>query len=336
MTIRVLVVEDSLVQRTHLVRTLESEGDITVVGEAEGADEAIALAASLHPDVITLDLEIPGGGGHHAIEQIMAFTPTPILVLSGTIAGRESTGAVEALVAGAADVLPKPRTWDAAAERMVRERVRILRGVTVLRHPRGRRGSSTAGGTVARGTGVPIVAIAASTGGPAALAVVLGGLRGLRASVLVVQHLHPDFVDGLVTWMERVSALPVELARDGAALRAGVVLIAPGDAHLKVGSHDTVVLDPSPETLHRPSADQLFASLEPTERPVVAVVLTGMGDDGAAGLLALRRKGAATIVQDESTSAVFGMPRAAERLGAAGQMLPLDEIADAIIAAARS
>lgn len=332
--IRVLVVEDSLVQRAHLVRTLEADGDITVVGEAEGATEAIEGAARLAPDVITLDLEIPGGGGQHAIEQIMAFTPTPILVLSGTIAGRESTGAVDALVAGAVDILPKPRVWDAAAEQVVRERVRILRGVTVLRHPRGGQARPGRAASPARpGAAVPVVAIAASTGGPAALAEVLGSLGSLGAAVLVVQHLHPDFVDGLVTWMARVSTMPVQLAGDGQPLRPGVVLIAPGDVHLTVSSEDTVALTPEPQTLHRPSADVLFRSLDATRRAIVGVVLTGMGDDGAAGLLTLHQAGATTIVQDEATSAVFGMPRAAHRLGAATMMLPLEQIADAIVAA---
>ncbi len=329
--IRVLVVEDSRVQRAHLVRTLEADGDITVVGQAEGAVEAINLAASLAPDVITLDLQIPGGGGQHAIEQIMALTPTPILVLSGTIDGRESARAVDALMAGAVDILPKPRTWDAPAEQTVRERVRILRGVTVLRQRRG--GHTVPYAAATAGTGTPVVAIAASTGGPAALAVVLAGLGQLQAAVLVVQHLHPDFVDGLVAWMKRVSSLPVELARHGEPIRRGVVLIAPGEVHLKVGADDTVVLDPEPQTLHRPSADALFASLERRGRATVAVVLTGMGDDGASGLLTLRRSGASTIVQDETTSVVFGMPRAAHLLGAAESVLPLERIADAIVKA---
>lgn len=334
--IRVLVVEDSAVQRAHLVRMLAADGDIEVVGEAEDAQEAIACAASLRPDVITLDLQLPGGGGQHVIEQVMAHSPVPILVLSGAIAGRESTAAVDALVAGAVDVLPKPRRWDADVERTVRERVRVLRGVTVLRHPRGSRRTGPVVAQRRTGAAVPVVAIAASTGGPNALAEVLGGLGVLPAAVLIVQHLHPDFVDGLVTWMARVSAMPVELAGDGMKLRPGVVLVAPGGVHLTIGDDDRVVLDPEPETLHRPSADALFRSLDARRRAIVAVVLTGMGDDGADGLLGLRRGGAVTIAQDESTSAVFGMPRAAARAGGAVSILPLDRIAGAIVAAVGS
>jgi two-component system, chemotaxis family, protein-glutamate methylesterase/glutaminase len=335
--IRVVVVEDSRVQRAHLVKILEAEGDITVIGEATDADEAIDLVRSQKPDVVTLDLAIPGGGGLHAIEQIMAFSPVPILVLSATVTGRESQAAVQALLAGAVDALPKSARWGREAEQAVRERVRVLRGVSVVRHPRGRLAASRrTGGARNAGarTATPIVAIGASTGGPAALATVLAGLGGLQAAVLVVQHLHPGFIDGFVAWMQRVSALPVEIAADGADLRPGVVYIGPGDVHLKAGHDDQIVLDPEPPALHRPSVNVLFSSLaDRRDRHRVGVLLTGMGDDGAAGLLALRRGGAVTIAQDEATSIVYGMPQAARRLDAAMQVLPLEEIAAAVVKA---
>jgi two-component system chemotaxis response regulator CheB len=330
---RVVVVEDSLVQRAHLVRMLESEGDIEVVGQAVGAAEAIKLVETLRPEVVTLDLQIPDGGGQHAIEQIMAFTPTPILVLSATVTGRGSHEAVQALMAGAMEALPKPERWDAAAERAVRDRVRALRGVTAVRHPRGGRlpRRPPARTPPPSGPGGAVVAIGASAGGPAALAVVLAGLTGVRASVLVVQHLHPDFVAGLVSWMARVAALPVELARHGTHLQPGVVYIAPGQTHLKVGSGHQIELDDQPPSLHRPSVDVLFSSVATyVDGPKVGVLLTGMGSDGAAGLLELRQHNAVTIAQNEATSVVFGMPRAAQRLGAATQVLALQDIAFAI------
>lgn len=335
--ISVVVVEDSRVQRAHLVKVLEADGDITVVGQATDADEAIEVVRSLKPDVVTLDLAIPGGGGQHAIEQIMAFSPVPILVLSATVTGRESQAAVEALLAGAVDALPKRSHWGAEAEQALRERVRVLRGVSVVRHPRGRLAASRAA-RAARSessrTATPFVVIGASTGGPAALATVLAGLGGLQAAVLVVQHLHPGFIDGFVAWMRRVSGLPVEIAADGAEIRPGVVYVGPGDVHLKVGRDDHIVLDPEPPSLHRPSVNILFSSLaDRPDRHRVGVLLTGMGDDGASGLLALRRGGAVTIAQDEATSIVYGMPQAARRLDAATQVLPLDEIAAAIMRA---
>jgi two-component system chemotaxis response regulator CheB len=321
------------------VHSLQADGDITVIGEAESAAEAIELVQSLRPDVVTLDLQIPDGGGQRVIEQIMAVAPTPILVLSASVADRESIAAVEALVAGAVDILPKPARWRAVDEAALRSRVRLVSGVAVIRHTRSARSAARAGSPARRAAqrGTPIVAIGASTGGPAALAAVLSGLDGLPASVVIVQHLHPDFFGGLVSWMARVTTLPVELAAAGEPLRAGVVTIAPGGVHLKVDDEDRVVLDPDPESLHRPSVDVLFKSL--ATRPAgrnVGVLLTGMGDDGAAGLLELRKRGDVTIAQDEATSVVFGMPRAAQRLGAALHVTPLDKIAALITKAVKA
>jgi two-component system chemotaxis response regulator CheB len=193
------------------------------------------------------------------------------------------------------------------------------------------------------------VAIAASTGGPAALAEILPRLGGLSVPVLVVQHLHPQLVDGFVGWMQRVSALPVVVAADGDRPQPGIVYIAPAGAHLKLapapglppvplGPPRTIptggrrlVLDQEPPGLHRPSADELFCSVAATAGgQAVGVLLTGMGEDGAAGLLALRRQGGVTIAQDEPTCIVFGMPQAAQRLGAASEVVGLDEIHGAV------
>ena len=182
----------------------------------------------------------------------------------------------------------------------------------------------------------PVVGVAASAGGPAAVAEVLAGLAGLPAPVLVIQHLNPEFVDGFVGWVAKISPLPVELARQGSPLRRGTVYVAPAGVHLKVAPSRHVVLDPDPPMLHRPSADQLFASLaEHLGRSAVGVVLSGMGGDGAQGLLALRERGGVTIAQDEASSAVFGMPRAAALAGAAASVLPLGEISGAIWGAVR-
>src|SRR6185295_14663177 len=233
---RVVVVEDSLVQRAKLVAVLEADDDIRVVGEATTALEAIALVASLRPDVVTLDLNIPDGGGQFALEQIMANTPTPILVLSSTVSDKSSAPAVEALVGGALLAVPKPTQWTAEFESELRRNVRTIRDVTVIRHPRGRLGrlpmrpsrlsslprAATSSSRVNRAESC-VVAIAASTGGPQALATILEGLASLKAPVLIVQHIHPDFANGLVDWMARVSPLEVVLAVHGQTLRAGCV-----------------------------------------------------------------------------------------------------------------
>ena len=331
--IRVVVVEDSLVQRVHLMRVLEADGDIVVVGQASCAGEAVQVVADERPDVVTLDLNLPDRSGIFVIEQIMAHAPTAIVVLSASVVSGHSGPAVEALVAGALDALPKPVAWTHAEEAYLRRSVRSLHKVPV----RGRRKGAPVRQPPAKvAVGLPVVALAASTGGPAALAQVLAGLGGLRAAVLVVQHLHPDFVAGLVEWMARVSALPVELAVQGRTLVPGRVYIGPGDVHIRLGAGRRVVLDPEPPSVHRPSADELFASLAEHAGPSgVGVIMTGMGQDGAAGLLALRRRGGRTLAQDEATCAVFGMPQAADRLGAVNRFVPLAGIPAAVVRAVR-
>ena len=339
--VRVVVVEDSLVQRAFLVRTLEAEGDIQVVGQAEGAVEAAALVERLRPEVVTVDIHIPDGGGAHAIEQIMGNVPTPILVLSASVENRQSVAAVEALVAGALDALPKPRRWTAEHQALVRSRVRALRDVTVVRHPRGRlRQSRTSCDedhvqSAPRACASRVVGIAASTGGPPALASVLGGLDGLDAPILVVQHLHPDFVDGLVQWMARVTRLDVQVATNREPARPGVVYIGPGDVHLRLDADLRISLAPHPVCAHRPSADELLQSIAIHAGPSgIGVVLTGMGSDGAAGLLALRRAGGSTLAQDRESCAVYGMPRRSLELGAVDRTIPLAGIPRAILRAA--
>jgi two-component system chemotaxis response regulator CheB len=328
--VRVVVVEDSLVQRAHLVSVLEADRDIKVVGEAGTVAEALDSVTVTRPDVVTVDIHIPGGGGHLLIEQIMARTPTPILVLSATVRNDQSASAIEALAAGALVALPKPAQWTAADEATLRRTVRNLNRVSVIRHPRGRL-RPTAPPPAPTNSGNPVVAIAASTGGPAVLATILADLTGLPAPVLVVQHLHADFVGSFATWMNRVSALPVVVAKHKAEALAGHVYIAPGDVHLRLGAGSRIDLSPTPETIHRPSADQLFRSVAENAGPDgVGVILTGIGDDGARGLLAIAQRGGHTYAQDEASCAVFGMPRAAGEVGAVQQFLDPSGIARAV------
>jgi two-component system chemotaxis response regulator CheB len=335
--VRALVVDGSTAARARVARILERDGDIVVVGQAGSGADAIDLAHELRPDIVTLDLYPPDGGGRRVIEQIMAQVPTPILALSHDDDDRGSPAVVEALVAGALDALPKPEHWTDDEEAQLRRTVRLLNKVHVIRHPRGGRAASlTSTSRAASPHGRHVVAIAASTGGPSALAIVLAGLGGSVAPVLVVQHLHPDFTAGLIEWMSRVSALPVEVAEHGQTPRPGCVYVAPGGVHLRLGADSRLELDPEPVTIHRPSADQLFLSVAKRAGPAaIGVLLTGMGDDGAEGLLAIRQQGGCTLAQDEASSAVFGMPSAAQRLGAVTQMLPPAELGRAIAEATR-
>ncbi|MDT4958085.1 MAG: two-component system, chemotaxis family, protein-glutamate methylesterase/glutaminase [Pseudonocardiales bacterium] len=334
--VRALVVEDASPQRSQLVDILHREGDIVVVGMPTTAAAAIEGVVQCRPDVVILDLHLADGRSQHAIEQIMAHTPTPILILSARIDDRHSPSAVEALVAGALEAVPRPPRWTTEQGDGLRRAVRQISKVTVIRHPRGNLTKGVRRDPETRSGRLPVVAIAASTGGPSALATLLAGLAGLQAPVFVVQHLHPDFTTGLVEWMSRISPLPVETARHHQTARPGRIYIAPGEHHLHYRANGTLELDATPVTVHRPSADELFRSVaEAAGSAGIGVLLTGMGDDGAKGLLAIHQQGGHTLAQDEESSAVFGMPRAAARLGAVTELLPLDKIAAGIQRAVR-
>jgi len=334
--IRALVVSDSTTEYGRLATALAADGDIAVVGHARTGPQTLTLIAGTRPDVVVLNLPDAEETGQHTIEQIMARMPTPTLVLSRRIDDRGCPAAVEALVAGALEALPLPPQWTSAPAAELRRTVRQIRKIRVIRHPRGRLNGTVRADTAPSVDARPLVAVAASTGGPSALATLLGGLGGLDAPVLVVQHLHAEFTNGLVEWMSRVSALPVETAEDGTLPRAGRVYFAPGGVHLRVDRGHRLVLDPVPASTHRPSADQLFRSVaDNVGAAAVGVLLTGMGDDGARGLLTIHQHAGQTIAQDEASSAVFGMPQAAYRIGAVTELLPLDRIAWAVRQAVR-
>jgi two-component system, chemotaxis family, protein-glutamate methylesterase/glutaminase len=322
--IKAVIVQDAVGSR--LARILEREGDIAVVGQSSSGEAAIGLVAQERPDIVVLDLALRDTSGQHVIEQIMARTPTPILVLSST----QSPAAAAALVAGALDALAMPSSWTAELESQLRRRVRQIHRVKVIRHPRGVLAKPVDRRPARRGQ-QPVVALAASTGGPTVLATILAGLGGLSAPVLVVQHLHPDFTRGLFDWLARESALPVEIAEHDQCALPGHVYLAPGGLHLRLAANQRTELTAAPATIHRPSADQLFLSVaEHAGSAAVGVLLTGMGDDGARGLLEIHRQRGQTFAQDEASSAVFGMPQAAQRLGAVTDLLPPERVAPAI------
>lgn len=332
--LRVVIVEDSAVQRAHLRRVLESDGTIKVVGEATAADEAAEVVAASEPDAVTMDLHIPGGGVT-AIEVILAARPVPILVLSVAVAKATSTLAFDALAAGAVDAVPKPARWDVHIEAELRERVRNLRGVRPK--PAIDPAPPKPVATTIRGV---VVGLAASTGGPPALAKVLSALGPVGSPLVVVQHLPPEFTDSFVEWLRRSVPMKVQLAGHNEPLEDNVAYVGRPGQHLRVvaaGTRLRTSLSSSPDSIHRPSADELFRSLAAAAGPrAIGVQLTGMGEDGAAGLLEIKLAGGHTIVQDQATSTVFGMPRAAIRNGSATAVVPLGSVASAIAAAARA
>lgn len=328
--IRVLVADDSELFRELLARVVSAEPGFEVVAIAADGNAAAALARTLRPDVITMDLNMPDADGFSGIARIMAETPTPILVLT---ANREETVGFRALSLGALDILEKPQASTDLDEygQLLRSRLRLLAGVKVIRHLRGLRERRVAPPRAA--VRPELVVLGASLGGPRALAALLRALPGnFPAPIAVVQHIADGFTEGLASWLATESRLEVREARDGDALRPGRVVLAPTGRHLLVSEGTAHLSDAPPVDTFKPSVTPLFVSAARAYgRRVCGVILTGMGRDGADGLRAIKDAGGPTLAQDEATSAVFGMPRAAIELGAVDRVLPLEDIPRALL-----
>ena len=347
---RVLVVEDSLTVRKRLVEVLSADPDIVVVGEAEDGKQAIELCRTLRPDCMTLDMMLPLMSGLAVTEYVMAYWPTPILIVSSSTNRGELFKTYDALAAGALEVLEKDAgdTPDGAWERKLVSAVKIASRVKVITHIRAKIGSV---GRIAAAPAEPetlahmperrIIAVGASTGGPAAILQILRGLpQGFPIPILLVMHIGRPFGSAFAEWLNGLSPLGVRYAKDGEPLpahgQAGVVM-APPDLHLAVRDGRLRLSDGSERNSCRPSVDVLFESLAgELAGQTTACLLTGMGKDGAAGLLALRQAGALTLAQDEASSVVFGMPREAISIGAADRGLALDDIAPALASQAHN
>ncbi|HWB76980.1 MAG TPA: chemotaxis-specific protein-glutamate methyltransferase CheB [Nannocystaceae bacterium] len=332
--VRVLVVEDSLTVRRWLCDALARDPGLEIVGEAEDGKRAIELCQELRPDVVTLDMMLPVMTGIAATEYIMAYCPTPILVVSASTNRGELFRTYDALAAGAVDVLEKPTGTEDDAEwaRKFVDAVKLAAKIRVITHPRARLRAMapTARDAPPRTDRAPsIVAIGTSTGGPAALVQILAALPADYPIPLVgVIHLADLFAVAFAEWLDGQSKHRVRYARDGEVVGGPGLVLAPADRHLAiVGGRFRLTMDP-PRHSCRPSVDTLFESIA-TEygASATACLLTGMGKDGARGLLAIRRRGGFTIAQDEASSVIYGMPREAVELGAAERVLPLDEIA---------
>jgi two-component system chemotaxis response regulator CheB len=346
--IRVLVAEDSLTVRKRLVEVLGQDPELQVVGEAADGKQAIELCQRLRPDVVTLDMMMPVMTGVAAAEYIMAYCPTPILVVSASMNRGELFRTYDALAAGAIDVLDKPTGGepDGAWEARLRATVKLVSRIKVITHPKAKLALGLASASALAPfpprldpSPARLVAIGGSTGAPAAVVEILRALpRDFSAPILLVIHINEPFGAAFAEWLDGQSALRVRYPVDGEPLlRDGArVLMAPPGRHLVMrGGALRLVGGPERHSCI-PSVDVLFESLAAEAgRDTVACLLTGMGRDGAEGLAAVRRAGGATIAQDEATSAVFGMPREAILLGGAEQVLPLPHIAAALAAATR-
>lgn len=328
--LRVLIVDDSALSRQALGQVLALDPGLQVAGEAKTGEEAIALVRAMRPDLVTMDLNMPGMGGLKAIEAIMHERRLPIVVISE----RSSTAGVdlnyEALSRGALELVPKSAVFGAEPDdaRRFAERMRLLAESHAARDSRPPVAAKPPESAPAHEPPA-VLGLGASTGGPKSLAKVLGELpKDYPLPIAVVQHMAEDFFDSFVRFLGDASGRRVIEAEAGLLMEPGVVYVAPPRQELFVQSSLLIRLTPAPPSARiTPSVDSLFFSLASSFKGRgLGVLLTGMGDDGAEGLLRMRRVGARTVVQDRASCAVFGMPKAAIEVGAAEVVLSLDEI----------
>ncbi len=340
---RVLVVDDSAVARDLIERGLSRDPSIEVVGKAADVYAARDKIVFLKPDVVTLDVEMPRMDGIEFLKRLIPQYPVPVIVVSAVTA-EGSTKALEALDAGAVAVVPKPSSsgGPAAFQDMLTELADRIKEASKVRirgpkpavpaYPRPKSRIEWAGGPPSR----VVIALGASTGGTTALRTLIHAFPRKAPGTLVVQHMPPVFTRMFAESLDRESAVEVREARDGDAVRDGLVLIAPGDLHMRLeraGDGWKVRCQGGLKVSgHRPSVDVLLRSVaEAAGSRAVGMVLTGMGRDGADGLLSMRRAGAACLAQDEGTSVVFGMPREAWECGGAERLVPLETAAEVVL-----
>ncbi|MBM6583162.1 chemotaxis-specific protein-glutamate methyltransferase CheB [Microvirga sp. BT689] len=346
--VRVMVVEDSLVVRQLLVHIIASDPRLVVAAAVSSAEEALREIGRVRPDVISMDIRLPGMDGLEATRKIMSEQPTPIVVIADSIEDSSLKISMNALRAGALTVVEKPvglsSAGYAAIASTICTQLYIMSQVPVVRQ------RSFAPWREAQVSWAPrrepewsparpsIMGIAASTGGPPALARVLSALpRDFPLPILLVQHMGAAFMEGFASWLNGLVPLEVRLAQDREIPTPGRVYVAPGDRHLLLSPAGTLTMSAEPPFGNqRPSATLLFQSMARSAgRRSLGVILTGMGEDGAQGLVEMRQAGGYAVAEDESTAVVYGMPAAAVRLGGVSVSLPLDLIAPRILRLAR-
>lgn len=327
--IRLLIVDDSVTQREIFRRLFAEDDAFTVVAEAATGEEAIRLVQKHLPDVVLMDIHMPGMGGIEATREIMRVCPVPIVVASATLRKQDIDLAMKALEAGAVSVIEKPQGavllhLQKIAPQLRLELVVAAQAVVLRRSaPAKPRAAATIPAKLTAAGNVEVIGIATSTGGPPVLLKIFAALpKPFPVPVLLVQHISEAFVEGFARWLGEMTGQPTRLATDGARLEPGIWL-APGGRHLALASRTRIGLPQRKDSeIHCPSADILFESLSRhANMSSLGILLTGMGDDGARGLLALRHSGGHTVIQDEASALIWGMPKCAKDLGAADQEL---------------
>jgi two-component system chemotaxis response regulator CheB len=338
--IKVLIVDDSKVIQEFLAHLLSSDTDIQVVGIAGSGFEAIELVKEKLPDVITMDIHMPGMDGFEATRKIMETVPTPIVIVSGSTKAKERVNTFRLIEAGALAVVIRPPGFDdpsykTACKELI-QTVKLMSEVKVIRlFPKDIKtidkpfiNTHAIDNDLKR---IQLIAIGASTGGPMALQIILSNLpEDLPVPVLIVQHIAKGFIKGFCEWLSVTSGIKLKIAEEGESMKAGVGYIAPDNFHMGVSRGRKIILSSQPqENGLKPSVSFLFRSVTQVIGPdALGVLLSGMGKDGADELKAMRENGAYTLVQNEESSVVFGMPGEALRIGAADHALSPEKIAD--------
>jgi two-component system chemotaxis response regulator CheB len=336
--VRVLIVDDSATMRSLIATVLQRDPEIEVVGEAGDPLEAREAIKKLNPDVITLDVEMPNMNGIDFLEKIMRLRPMPVVMVSTlTVRGAEAT--MEALELGAIDCVAKPSTGGLEGFQDLPFKVKAAAKAKVK--PLKPAGSGPKPAPLESAADDRVIAIGSSTGGVEALITILSRFPANCPPTVITQHMPATFTKSFSERLDRLCAPKVAEAHDGAVLEVGRVYIAPGgEHHLEIGGSSTLrcrLSDGGPVNGHRPSVDVLFRSVaKAAGARAIGAILTGMGRDGAEGLLAMRRAGARTLGQDEASSVVYGMPKVAFEIGAVERQAPLDRLAAELLKAPSS
>jgi two-component system chemotaxis response regulator CheB len=340
MTLRVLLAEDSPLFATVLGELLSAQDDMELIAVTDNGEDAVRLCLELRPDLVLMDVQMPRMDGLAATERIMAQLPTPILVITSDPWRGGSDLSFKALSAGALELIPKPDhlPMSDAEQHELLSRIRLLSQIPVIRHMRGRRQPASAAAPastprVIAAEAPPIIGIVASTGGPRTLAALLALLpERFEAAILIVQHIIPGFSEHLARWLHGNTRLNVQEARAGVRPQAGHVYLAPSEHHLEVSPTGLLhVHDGPPVRGHRPSGDRLLDSLaQHAAASSIGLILSGMGDDGAEGLGALRRAGGITLAQEPASCVVPSMPQAAILSGAAQHIIEPADLPDSL------
>ncbi len=349
--IRVLIVDDSPVTVTILKRIIDSADDLYLVGTARTGLDALNLIPKVKPDIICTDLLMPKMNGLELTQKVMTTNPIPILVISAKVEDEHENNVFELLNAGAVDVFPKPKggtieEYDSLRNKLV-EKIRVIAGVKVFTKrsnqtistytqgkPRNVEPPQSTAKTDKHSRAIKIVTLAASTGGPQAFQEVFTHIPSyFPIPILCVQHISTGFLDGFVDWLKDYCKLPIEIAQTGKKPEIGRVYFPPDRHHLKLDAQGRFYCgDDIPVDSHSPSATVLFQTVSNFYGgSTLGVLMTGMGRDGASGLLHLKQRGGYAIAQDQESSVVFGMPQEAINLGAVNEVLPVTEIAPRIL-----